>query len=124
MNPQSTPAQNQDREPAAQVPDIPAAPTPAAPDPQAGAPLPVAPTNIPAAPAVNPGQPVAAPATPNPATASDDVDVIEKEWVDKAETVMKQTEGDPHAEEEAVEDLQVDYLQKRFNHKVDKPQEG
>ena len=124
MNPQPSPAQNKDLEPAIQVPDIPAAPTPAAPDPQAGAPLPAAPTTLPQAPTVDPGQPAPAPAGANPATASDDVDVIEKEWVDKAEAVVKQTEGDPHAEEEAVEDLQTDYLKKRYNHTVDKPQEG
>ena len=124
MNPQVDPAQNKDLEPVIQVPEVPAAPTPAVPDPQAGAPLPVAPTTIPTAP--TPTQAVATPApavSTTPATA-EDVDVIEKEWVDKAEAVVKQTEGDPHAEEEAVEELQTDYLQKRYNHTVDKSQEG
>ncbi len=49
----------------------------------------------------------------NPELA-DDVDVIEKEWVDRAEEVIKDTAGDPHAEEEGFEDLQVDYQKKRY----------
>jgi hypothetical protein len=52
-----------------------------------------------------------------PATA-DDVDVIEKEWVDQAEQVIQASAGDPHGEEEAVEKLQIDYLQKRYGHTV------
>jgi hypothetical protein len=125
MNPQVDPAQNKDLEPVVQVPEVPAAPAPVVPDPQAGAPLPVAPASIPTAPA--PAQPAPTPAAPAPTanpTTAEDVDVIEKEWVDKAEAVVKQTEGDPHAEEEAVEDLQTDYLKKRYNHTVDKSQEG
>ncbi|MBW4061432.1 hypothetical protein HJC99_02580 [Candidatus Saccharibacteria bacterium] len=54
-----------------------------------------------------------------PATASD-VDVIEPEWVDQAESVIAKTAGDPHAEEEAVEALQVDYLAKRYGHNIAK----
>jgi hypothetical protein len=125
MNPQVDPAQNKDLEPVVQVPEVPAAPAPVVPDPQAGAPLPVAPASIPAAPA--PAQPAPTPVAPAPTanpTTAEDIDVIEKEWVDKAEAVVKQTEGDPHAEEDAVEDLQTDYLKKRYNHTVDKSQEG
>lgn len=57
--------------------------------------------------------------TPNPAAAADQ-DVIEKEWVDRAQEVIDQTAGDPHAEEEAVEDLQIDYMQKRYGKSVKK----
>ncbi len=57
------------------------------------------------------------PSVSGPAIAGD-VDVIEKEWVDKAEALVKMTAGDPHAEEEAVEALQIDYLQKRYGRTV------
>lgn len=50
---------------------------------------------------------------PTPATAAD-VDVIEPEWVDKAEDVIKTHAGDPYGEEEGIEQLQEDYLQKRY----------
>jgi hypothetical protein len=53
------------------------------------------------------------PATQGPAIA-DDVDVIEKEWVDEAQKVIDATKNDPYTEEEAIEQLQVDYMQKRF----------
>ncbi len=84
-----------------------------------------------AAPAATPTSPaVAAPATtastppasatPTPAQA-DDVDVIEKEWVDAAKAMEEKTAGDPHAEEEGFEDLQVDYIHKRFGKDIKKP---
>lgn len=56
----------------------------------------------------------------NPAIA-DDVDVIEKEWVDKAKEVIREHQDDPWTEEEAVEDLQIDYLKKRYGKDLDKP---
>jgi hypothetical protein len=60
--------------------------------------------------------------TGTPATAGD-VDVIEPEWVDKAEEVVKAHEGDPYGEEEAIEDLQRDYLSKRYGISVAKADE-
>lgn len=123
MNPtQPTPEQL----PATQVPEIPAAPVPEAPapvpavPPSASAALPV----LPPADAVAPVAPVApAPIVGAAPAAAADVDVIEKEWVDKAEADVKRTAGDPHAEEEAIEELQIDYLEKRYDHRVDKPTE-
>jgi hypothetical protein len=64
--------------------------------------------------------PGATTSAPVPVTASD-VDVIEPEWVAKAEEVVTQHQGDPYGEEEAVEDLQRDYLQKRYGHTVGDP---
>jgi len=125
MDPQQNPAQNKEQEPVVQVPDVPAAPAPVIPDPTSGTPA-VAPASIPD-PSVAPGSPplpVADPQTTGPATASNDVDVIEKEWVDKAEAIVKQNEDDPYAEEDAVEELQTDYKKKRYNHTIDKSQEG
>lgn len=51
---------------------------------------------------------------PAPQVAAD-VDVIEPEWVKKAEEAVAQNRDDPHAEEEAVEAVQIDYLKKRYN---------
>lgn len=59
------------------------------------------------------------PNSSNPVLAGD-VDVIEKEWVDQAEAIIARTAGDPHAEEEAIEDLQIDYMKKRYGKDVAK----
>ena len=58
--------------------------------------------------------------TANPAVAAD-VDVIEPEWVNKAEEAVRTHQGDPYGEEEAVEELQEDYLQKRYGFSVQDP---
>lgn len=65
--------------------------------------------------------PVAQPASPSvqavsddsPSAASDD-DLIEKEWVDRAKSILKTTKDDPFAREQAVSRLQSDYLRKRY----------
>ncbi len=49
---------------------------------------------------------------------ADDVDVIEMEWVNKAKEIIKNTRKDPHAQEQAVEKLQIDYLKKRYGKDV------
>lgn len=64
--------------------------------------------------------PSTAPSVPLPNLAAD-VDVIEPEWVDKAEEVVRAHLGDPYGEEEAVEALQEDYLQKRYGFTVHEP---
>lgn len=46
---------------------------------------------------------------------ADDVDVIEKEWVDKAKKIVNATKEDPHQQEKEVSKLQADYLMKRYN---------
>lgn len=58
--------------------------------------------------------PSATPADDNPQIA-DDVDVIEKEWVDKAKKIVSATRDDPHMQEKEVSKLQADYLLKRYN---------
>lgn len=60
-------------------------------------------------------------ATTPPATASDapavaaDEDVIEKEWVDKAKQIILETKDDPFGRTTRVNELQKDYLRKRYN---------
>lgn len=46
---------------------------------------------------------------------ADDVDVIEKEWVNKAKSIVADTKHDPYRQEEEVSKLQADYLKKRYD---------
>ena len=55
--------------------------------------------------------------TTGPAIA-DDVDVIEKEWVDKAKSIVSSTKDNPHMQEKEVSKLQADYLMKRYGKKM------
>jgi hypothetical protein len=64
-----------------------------------------------AVPVVDPADPATPPA---PLTAAD-VDVIEPEWVKKAEKAVADNRDDPRAEESAVEAVQIEYLKKRYN---------
>ena len=52
-----------------------------------------------------------------PLVANDD-DLIEKEWVDKAKKIVLETTNNPYGREEAVNKLQVDYLNKRYGRKL------
>lgn len=121
--PQPIPPQSPEPQPAqSDTPELPAvqpaSPAPAA-SPPAAAPIPQ-PAPAPVVPVATPS--ITQPTTDGPAIA-EDVDVIEKEWVDKAEQIVAQTAGDPHAEEEAVEDLQIDYLKKRYGKDVKKSED-
>lgn len=53
----------------------------------------------------------------NPQIA-DDVDVIEKEWVDKAKSIVSSTKDSPHMQEKEVSKLQADYLMKRYGKQI------
>lgn len=66
-----------------------------------------------------PGAPT--PGIPTPTVAADQ-DVIEPEWVDKAEKVVAETAGNPFAEEEGIENLQIEYLKQRYGREVKKPE--
>jgi hypothetical protein len=67
------------------------------------------------------GSPGGAPVASSLPVVADDVDVIEPEWVAKAEQAVRTHQGDPYGEEEAVEELQEDYLDKRYGFKVADP---
>lgn len=60
-------------------------------------------------------QPAPAPVAPTtgPLTAADD-DVIEKEWVDKAKKIILETKDNPYERSHRVNELQKDYLKKRY----------
>lgn len=49
---------------------------------------------------------------------ADDVDVIEKEWVDKAKKIVSVTKDDPYEQEKEVSKLQADYLMKRYGKQI------
>jgi hypothetical protein len=44
-----------------------------------------------------------------------DVDLIEKEWVEKAKIIVKGTMGDPHTQSEKISQMKADYIRQRFN---------
>jgi len=68
---------------------------------------------IPVPPAQSPPQATSPPTAATPLVAADE-DLIEKEWVDKAKEIIEQTKDDPHARTQKVNELQRDYLQKRY----------
>lgn len=77
------------------------------------------PVQLPAVPI--PSSPVAGQTTTDDTPLiADDVDVIEMEWVNKAKKIIKETRDDPHAQEEAVEQLQIEYLKKRYGKEIKK----
>ncbi len=51
--------------------------------------------------------------TTNPAIA-DDVDVIEKEWVQKARAIVQQTKLDPYRQNKELTVFKADYMKKRY----------
>lgn len=52
-----------------------------------------------------------------PVSAADE-DLIEKEWVDKAKQIVAATQDDPHARTNQVNQLQRDYLMKRYGRQI------
>jgi len=53
------------------------------------------------------------PATNHPVTA-DDVDLIEKEWVEKAKEIVGGTSSDPYLQSKQLNKMKADYLKKRY----------
>lgn len=56
-------------------------------------------------------------------TNADDVDVIEKEWVEKAKTIVEQTKLDPHQQSTALSMFKSDYMKKRYGKEINQPEE-
>ncbi len=44
-----------------------------------------------------------------------DVDLIEKEWVQKAKDIVSATHGDPFAQNKEINKIKADYIKKRYN---------
>ncbi len=66
------------------------------------------------------------PSSPAPAPASgsggshgtmiaDDSDLIEKEWVLRAKSIVAQTKDDPNLQNKEVNKIKADYMKKRYN---------
>lgn len=49
--------------------------------------------------------------------ASDD-DLIEKEWVDKAKSIIAATKDDPYRREQEINKLQIEYIRKRYGRTI------
>jgi len=58
-----------------------------------------------------------APVSMHPAAPAiaDDLDLIEKEWVDKAKAIVAQTRNDPYAQNKEINTFKADYMKKRYN---------
>lgn len=52
-----------------------------------------------------------------PSEASD-TDLIEKEWVDVLQEIVRQTSEDPYAQQKEISKLKADYMKKRYNKDV------
>lgn len=59
-------------------------------------------------------QSTAVPSVATPQIA-DDVDLIEKEWVEKAKSIVAKTKADPHAQNQELNQVKADYIKQRFN---------
>lgn len=85
----------------------------AAVDPQtSGLPM-VAPGSNPAGAPVSPPLP-----TPTDDLSADDADLIEKEWVLRAKTIVNRTKDDPHTQNKEINKVKADYIKKRYNKDV------
>jgi hypothetical protein len=49
------------------------------------------------------------------ATDAADTDRIEKQWIEKAKSVIAQTRDDPFEQKNAMSKVKAEYIQKRFN---------
>lgn len=49
---------------------------------------------------------------------ADDVDVLEKEWVDKAKKIVDETRHDPREQKRVLALLKADYMKKRYGKEV------
>ena len=69
---------------------------------------------VPAAPPVDKAAPTA-PLSPTTADLrADDADLIEKEWVQRAKSVVAHTQENPHRQKSEMSKVKADYIQKRF----------
>lgn len=84
----------------------------------------VPPAQVPAAQSVAPlVSQVQVPGTPasggqgSPPVA-DDVDLIEKEWVQRAKALVAKTKDDPHNQNKEMNKFKADYIKKRYNKEI------
>ena len=49
---------------------------------------------------------------------ADDIDLIEKEWVEKAKEIVNKTKQNPYLQNKAKSEFKADYIKKRYNKDV------
>lgn len=49
---------------------------------------------------------------------AEDTNLIEKQWIDKSKAIIRDTKDDPYRREEAVSELQREYLRKRYGKEI------
>jgi hypothetical protein len=47
-----------------------------------------------------------------------DTDLIEKEWVERAKSIVAQTQDDPYKQKNEMSKIKADYIKKRFNKSI------
>ncbi|MDR2063929.1 MAG: hypothetical protein LBQ02_04070 [Candidatus Nomurabacteria bacterium] len=47
-----------------------------------------------------------------------DGNLIEKEWVEHIDQIVRNTKDNPHQREEEIKNVQADYLRKRLNYQI------
>lgn len=98
-------------------PVVDGAAAPAQPGGQVATALPLPPAPTAQQPIMQPQQPqqVQGIASTAALTASDDKDLIEKEWVNKAKAIVERTQSDPYKQSEELTMVKADYMKKRYN---------
>jgi len=59
-------------------------------------------------------QPTAQASTTSTPAVADDLDLIEKEWVDKAKDIVARTHDDPYKQNNEMTRFKADYMKKRY----------
>lgn len=54
---------------------------------------------------------------------ADDIDLIEKEWVEKAKEIVSKTKENPYLQNKAISEIKADYIKKRYNKEIAKSKE-
>lgn len=54
---------------------------------------------------------------------ADDIDLIEKEWVEKAKEIVEKTRENPYLQNKAISEIKSDYIKKRYNKDLAKSEE-
>ena len=78
--------------------------------------LPVTPLLSPPQPAATqPADDVTSTTTTGVSNTADNVDLIEKEWVNKAKQIVERTREDPHQQSTEIGLVKADYMKQRYN---------
>jgi hypothetical protein len=49
---------------------------------------------------------------------AEDVDLIEKAWVEKAKAIVRSTHGDPYRQNKELSKVKAEYIRKRYNRNI------